>query len=214
MKKIILPIVLCVVAVAVSLYVLYSPNDGDLGRGAKREVDNQPAVSTANTDGKTAASAVGVPQAVEVERVVAGGVDEGLSSAPVREAQALVDAQRKTALLTTGQKAGARVEVGGKVADALVANEFGEFPKVYIRPSERVSVRVWFPDAAEGSRVVAQVEDGGQFAGGQRVAVLNLDAKREVSFDFTAGEEAGIYRIALRRGPDWKYVQLWAQQEP
>lgn len=157
-------------------------------------------------------SVVGVPSSVDDAPLDAGGVDEGAASAPAREG-ALVDAQRKTPLLASGEKAAARVVVDGRSTDELAANELGEFPRVYVRPLQKVSVNVAFPEAEAGSRVVAQVEDGGQFADGKPVAVLTLDAKREASFEFTVGEEPGHYRIALRRGPDWKYVQLWAEQK-
>ena len=133
-----------------------------------------------------------------------GGKDEGLTSAPPREAGALVDPQRSVPLLSGGEKAGARVTVSGVTTEALAANEFGEFPRVYVAPSQTVSVRVAFPDAEPGARVVAQVEDGGKFADGKPVAVLDLDEKREASFQFTAGEEQGAYRISVRHGPDWK----------
>jgi hypothetical protein len=193
-------------------FVVYlgSPGGEPVGREASGEAVKSPPVSAEGN--RSAESAVGVPTSVDTESVVAGGTDEGAASAPAREG-ALVDAQRKTPLLASGEKAAARVVVDGRSTDELKANELGEFPRVYVRPLQKVSVNVSFPEAAAGSRVVAQVEDGGQFADGKPVAVLTLDAKREASLEFTLGEEPGHYRIALRRGPDWKYVQLWAEQK-
>ena len=43
---------------------------------------------------------------------------------------------------------------------------------------------------------------------------MNLDAQREVAFQFIAGREEGAYRISVRHGPDWKIVQLWAANDP
>lgn len=207
-RKTILILVALAIAAAGLLYTIFPRKAGnERTAGGER---NAPGGDGVADRSKPAEPGSGITRPAPSEDVVAGGRDEGLTSAPPREAGALVDPQRGAPPLSSGEKADARVTVAGRSTEALVANELGEFPRVYIQPSQAVSVRVAFPQAEAGTRVVAQVEDGGKFADGKPVMVLTLDERREATFDFTAGAEPGAYRIAVRHGPDWKYVQLWA----
>jgi hypothetical protein len=99
---------------------------------------------------------------------------------------------------------------GGK----LVMNELDEFPRIYVAPGEEAEVRMRWPQAAPGDKVVAAVEDGGQLGHGERVKALEVDANQELSFPFVAGMEPGIYRISVRRGAETKTVQFWASNDP
>lgn len=175
-RKFILVLVALAIGGAALVYTL-SP------RGAKPPgtAGGETPGGTGRTDGsgKSAGPGAGITRAEPSADVVPGGRDEGLVSAPPREAGALVDVQRAVPQRSRGETAVARVAVSGRTTAALAPNPFGEFPRVYVKPSESVSVRVAFPHAEVGARVVAEVEDGGKFADGKPVAVLTLDANRE-----------------------------------
>ena len=144
----------------------------------------------------------------------AGGRDGAFTTAPSRAQDALVDPQPADAPFTAGEKASAWVTVGTQATPELRVNQFGEFPRTYVAPGQQVTVRVQFPDAEPGTRVVAQVEDGGKLDGGKAVLALELDEKHEASFRFQSDKEQGAYRISVHHGPDWKTVQLWAATDP
>lgn len=145
---------------------------------------------------------------------VATGRDGTFTTAPSRAENALVDPQPADAPFPAGEKASAWVTVGAQVTPELRVNQFGEFPRTYAAPGQEVTVRVQFPDAEPGARIVAQVEDGGKLDGGKAVLALELDEKREAGFRFQSDKEQGAYRISIHRGPDWKVVQIWAATDP
>lgn len=175
----------------------------------------EPAASRPGTPAGSAGRPVasGSPAPGETAEVP-GGWDGTFATAPVRAADALIDPQPADAPRAAGEKMSAWVTLGTRVTPELHANQLGEFPRAYVEPGQEVTVRVRFPDAEPGSRVAAQVEDGGQFADGKPVVALDLDANREASFRFQAGKEQGRYRISVRHGPEWKTVQVWASTDP
>ena len=97
---------------------------------------------------------------------------------------------------------------------AVVPNPVGTFvPRVRVEPRQTIAVAVACPQAEPGASVVAAIEDGGQLDDGQRVVRLTTDAEHQVKFQFTAGADRGIYRVALRQGTDLKYLEFWAGEE-
>ena len=141
----------------------------------------------------------------------ARGEDGGFTTAPPRPADALVDVPPTLPAVTPGAPAQAWAEVGGRKTEALVPDQLGEFPRVHIEPGQEVGVRLRFPEAPVGARVVAAVEDGGKFADGKPVQAFDLDETREIAFRFAAGEALGIYRVSVRRGSDHKILHFWAE---
>ncbi len=92
----------------------------------------------------------------------------------------------------------ASVTAGGKEY-VVQPDQVGCFERVVIERGETVPVRVSYPEGNPEDLVVAAVEDGGQInsdmsrAGkDQRVLPLHLDKNRQLAFQFTASQEAGI----------------------
>jgi hypothetical protein len=147
-------------------------------------------------------------------QVASQGKDGEFVTAPVRPVDSLVDVQSPSVSVSRGEKVSAWGTVKRQQTPELALNELDEFPRIYVSPGEEAAVRMRWPQAAPGDRVVAAVEDGGQLGGGARVKALELDANQELSFAFVAGMEPGIYRISVRRGAETKTVQFWASNDP
>jgi hypothetical protein len=139
----------------------------------------------------------------------AKGEDGGLTSAPPRPAGSRVEVPPAEKALFPGTPAAAWVVVGEEKVGPLALDQVGEFPRVDIPAEKPVEVRLRFPDAEPGERVVASVEDGGRLAEAEHAMAFALDENREASFRFTSDAEAGQYRISVRLGPDRKIVTLW-----
>jgi len=112
-----------------------------------------------------------------------------------------------------GQFAVASVRVDGKNYQ-LTPNQSGNFPKVFIQPKGLVHVEVAYPQGQAGDAVVLESEDGGGLDGKKTATVTALNNQQSVKFDFQATEQPGIYRVALRNGPDVKVLSFWAGPLP
>ncbi len=132
-------------------------------------------------------------------------------AAPKREAGALTDALPVGVAQVAGNPLVASVLVDSKRTPDLSPNQVGEFPRVYIKPGQKVSVRLRFPAAEAGARASVSVEDGGFVADKKAAIPLTLDAERVGEFEFTAGMEPGQYRVAVRQGADTRILVLWAE---
>jgi hypothetical protein len=132
-----------------------------------------------------------------------------MSAAPLT-VPAPAPAKQKARL--SGEQVSASVTAGGKEY-VVQPDQVGCFERVVIERGETVPVRVSYPEGNPEDLVVAAVEDGGQINKDQRVLPLHLDKNRQLAFQFTASQEAGIFRVTLRKGTDVKTVELWAGQE-
>jgi hypothetical protein len=141
---------------------------------------------------------------------------------PTPENVAAVDLpKRQPGALTDPLPQGvARVEGGPLIASVLVntqrtpdlsPNQVGEFPRVYVKPGQTVSIRLRFPSAQPGAKAGVSVEDGGYVADKRPAIPLVLDERLEGEFDFTAGTEPGRYRVVVRQGGDTRTLVLWAE---
>ncbi len=85
----------------------------------------------------------------------------------------------------------------------------GYFPRVNGVPvGGTVNIQVYYPEGKAGDKIVVSPEDGGK-VNGQLVVVLNLNANKRISFQFTANEQQGLYTILLKRDSDIAVAQLW-----
>ena len=105
------------------------------------------------------------------------------------------------------------VEQNGRRTN-LAPDAMGNFPRVLLKPHERVKVAVSYPDGAPDEPVVLQSEDGGQLDQGDTVKQLRLDASRSVVFEFESDRADGIYRVTSRKGFDEKRLEFWVGPEP
>jgi hypothetical protein len=201
MKKIVLPISFCVIAVVAALYYL---NSG--GNEERRSTDAAPAQAVEPTavDANTAAH-TNTPANSAEEAAPA------VMPAPKREAGALTDALPVGVARVPGNPLVATVLVDAKRTPELLPNQVGEFPRVYIKPGQKVQVRLRFPNAEAGARASVSVEDGGFLADKKPALPLTLDAERVGEFEFTAGMEPGQYRVSVRQGADTRILVLWAE---
>jgi cytoskeletal protein RodZ len=112
-----------------------------------------------------------------------------------------------------GQFVQAVIQANGKSYE-LTPNQMGNFERVYVAPKDKVQVQVSYPQGQAGDAVAVEVEDGGNLNKDQMSEVAKLDEQKTIQFQFQTTGQEGIYRIALRNGPDVKIVNVWAGQEP
>ncbi len=128
-----------------------------------------------------------------------------------RKAGELTDELQGKVAAYEGKPLVATVRVDARWTPELAPNQVGEFPAVYVKRGQKVSIRLRFPEAEPGARAGVSVEDGG-FVGDHKAAVpLVLDGKREGEFDFTTGAAEGRYRVVVRQGADTRILVLWAE---
>lgn len=93
-------------------------------------------------------------------------------------------------------------------------SETGFFDRVsHIQPMQTVQIELSYPEGKAGEKVSIMVADGGTLDNGKKVKVAQLDKQSKFSFGFQAAQNAGIYRIIVRKGFDSKVVQLWVGAE-
>ena len=130
-----------------------------------------------------------------------------------RTSSELTDPISKELAHCPGKPLFARMSVDAKQTPELRPNQIGEFPRVYLKPSQKVSISLRFPEAEPGARAAVSVEDGGFIADKKPAAALTLNELREGSFDFTAGSAGGQYRVVVRQGADTRILVLWVEAQ-
>jgi hypothetical protein len=141
------------------------------------------------------------------------GRDGGFASAPARQPDDLVDEAPTAPASILGAAVSVWATVNGVTTRELTSAQNGEFPQVTLPRGGEATVRIRWSGAKAGDRLVAAVEDGGTLGAGKLVLPLNAGADGTVSFDFKASDEPGIFRVAIRRGPELRVVQFWASAE-
>lgn len=112
-----------------------------------------------------------------------------------------------------GELATANARIGNIRYD-LSPNQIGMFPRVAgIDPHQTIPVTVTYPGGSPGDQVVVEAEDGGHFANQKVVTIAGIGADKNIQFDFTAGRDAGVYRITLNKGGDTKTLDFWVGPE-
>jgi hypothetical protein len=126
-------------------------------------------------------------------------------------------------LVTTS---GSKPATEGEVADVFVhvgssgqkvqlrPNQGREYPRVYVREGETVSIRVEFPASEPGSKVAVVPQDGGSLAGSRSSLAHTLDAEQAIAFDFTAGRNRGTHRVKLLgQSGEVHLLDFWVGEE-
>jgi hypothetical protein len=102
----------------------------------------------------------------------------------------------------------ARIKLNGTV-QALLPNQLGDFPRVGVDAKQVIPITVAYKDGNPGDPVMVQVQDGGALAGGSMVQEAQLDDNGDISFDFKAGTQDGIYRITLVKANEQQTLNFW-----
>ena len=93
-------------------------------------------------------------------------------------------------------------------------NRLGLFKQVAnIKPSEAVLLEISYPYAKVGEKVVVTVLDGGKLDNGKKVKLMSLDNQRKSAFGFSVSDDAGLYRLLVRKGNDTKIIRLWVGKD-
>ncbi len=113
----------------------------------------------------------------------------------------------------TGEEAQASVRVGDTEYE-LTPNQLKMFPRIAgIQPGQKLPVSISYPKGVEGEPVVVEAQDGGLFENDKKVQIDRLDHAKNLAFAFTAGHQAGVYRVVLRKGADQKMLDFWVGPE-
>lgn len=202
MKKPIVPILICAVAVLGTAVTLYLRDTG-------KPVTEKTATATESVNSRDAAPPPQHPNAP----VVAADAEEPEPAPKPRTSGELTDPISTELAYCPGKPLFARMSVDAKQTPELRPNQIGEFPRVYIKPSQKVSISLRFPEAEPGAKASVAVEDGGFISDKKPAAALTLNELREGSFDFTAGSAGGQYRVVVRQGADTRILVLWVEAQ-
>ncbi len=104
-----------------------------------------------------------------------------------------------------GEKVAAQVEVEGKRFD-LIANEGGNFQRVYVAPKAQIKVTLDY--AQTGEKVLLRMVDGGTL-GGDMARMLPLNQQGQVQFDVQVSPNAGTHRVVINKDGDIKTLDFW-----
>jgi hypothetical protein len=108
----------------------------------------------------------------------------------------------------------AQAEISLKSGTIKVScNQVGNFQRIVVGPEEQIPVKVNFPDAQPGDAVAVEVKDGGHMNVSDMAKVLKLDTEKTLQFKFQPTAQAGIYRIALRKGAKVRVLNFWVGPE-
>lgn len=93
-------------------------------------------------------------------------------------------------------------------------NQYGVFEQVSnIRRSEKVLLELSYPSAKPGEKVVVIVLDGGSLDNGKKVKAMTINDQRKCPFAFSVTENAGLYRLLVRKENDAKVIRLWVGED-
>lgn len=119
-------------------------------------------------------------------------------------------------VLSTAEAPGERTvaKISNQGAEqALLPNEIGFFPRVYIQPNQEVPVELNYPDGLPEEAVSVHVEDGGALDGRLPGKLYRLDEGNSMAFRFRANADEGVYRVAIRKGSDVRVLEFWVGEE-
>ncbi|HEX5153589.1 MAG TPA: RHS repeat-associated core domain-containing protein [Parafilimonas sp.] len=88
-------------------------------------------------------------------------------------------------------------------------NGAGFFDRVSnVPPLATVRAEIKYSSGRAGEKVIVAAIDGGDFDGSIAKVVI-LNNQKKCMFDFRVGDEAGLYRVSVRKGDDRKFLRLW-----
>ena len=91
-------------------------------------------------------------------------------------------------------------------------SQAGIFPRIFVNPSDTVSVVLQFPDGKAGDLVGVSALDGGSLDGTNISEVLTLNDSGEAELDFTVSQNQGVSRVAVQNGAQRTTLDFWAGQ--
>lgn len=97
----------------------------------------------------------------------------------------------------------------GEDQPVITISSGGSFERVGLRQGQMVDIAVQYPVAKAGRSIVAEQLDGGQVTPG----ALVVDAEGMIYFQFHAGQEIGVYQVALHDGAQELGLQFWVLDE-
>ena len=99
----------------------------------------------------------------------------------------------------------------------LGTDSFGSFPRVFIKAGQKIPIRLQYTQGqADPDEIVTfQVLDGGGVEKKEQIVKQGkLDQQLATQFNFIAGTQEGIYRIAVTQRGEEKTLQFWVGPEP
>lgn len=120
------------------------------------------------------------------------------------------DQTGQTALVVRGD--GSRLSIPNH---SLLAESQMRFHRLQVNPSERLQVQVFGPEIPAGAKAIVVALDGGQLeeAQGNQFFEFAVGADKKIPFTFTAGQNAGLHRVAIRFGSQERLFQFWVGRE-
>jgi hypothetical protein len=120
------------------------------------------------------------------------------------------DQTGQTALVVRGD--GSRLSIPNH---SLLADSEMRFHRLQVNPSERMRVQVFGPEIPAGAKAIVVALDGGQLeeAQGSQFFEFTVGADKKIPFTFTAGQTAGLHRVAIRFGNQERLFKFWVGPE-
>ena len=101
----------------------------------------------------------------------------------------------------------AKVTLDGR--EITPPNHVAHFERIKVAPLQDIPIEVAWPADRTSTEVLAHAIQGGTIDRAGNSRRLPLTAGVPVKFTFTAGHEAGLYEILLRRGTQEEVLEFW-----
>ncbi len=97
---------------------------------------------------------------------------------------------------------------------AMTVNQMGEYPRVRVKPSERVKVLLQFTNLPEGTPVSFVAQDGGVMENNKAGLARQTDAQKQVAFEYQLSANDGVHRIHVTTANgEAKTLDFWVGPE-
>jgi hypothetical protein len=106
-----------------------------------------------------------------------------------------------------------RYTIEGQTVAAL-ANDRGEFSRVYTPASALIEIDTPVPGAEVGERLPVQAEDGGLLAAGVENGFVAVSEPGRARFAYRVAAHDGMHRVTLRRGGASRVFEFWVGEDP
>ena len=112
----------------------------------------------------------------------------------------------------SGERAYARI-TRSKQALTVNPNQVGNFPTIDVLAQKSIKIEVIYPAGQANEKVTLTVLEGGTLGNTLGTQDITLDSLKKGTFYFATGSGRGLYRVAVRKGDDLKFLEFWVGEK-
>jgi hypothetical protein len=114
-----------------------------------------------------------------------------------------------------GPRLYAEVETSTRRYVNLRPDDVGELPRIQTSASERIELRIHFPDGLPGEKIFIEIPNGGSFPGLNSFGIVRLlPEDRRISIPYITDDDRGYCTIALRHRGHTRSLPIWVGELP